>query len=205
MTAAALAAGFILAAGASAATITFDRLTGSDDTEILTGIYQEAGYTLTAEDGGILYSWGSAEYDSGVAASDQYGGYTGSAAIFNDSYTQTTLTATNGSLFNLTSVDLCELYAADPYDATLTIIGTKADGNTITEAITLDGTFGYQTFSLGTDFTNLSYVTFYTENYGDFQIDNINVSGSSAVPVPGAFMLLGSGLLAASCVTRRKN
>ena len=190
----ALAMGFILSTSASATIITFDALTGTEDTDVGSQ-YAEAGFILTAANGGNLYSWGSEAGD--------WGGYTGSAALFNESYSGTVLTSADGSLFDLNSVDISETFMAYPYEAELSITGMDAQGYTVTMDITLDGDFGYEAIIPGEDFTRLVSATFYTENGDDYQIDNINVS-ASAVPLPGAFMILGSGLLAVAAIVRKK-
>ena len=183
----------LFSTSAFATVITFDDLIGTEDTDIGSE-YLEQGYLFTADNGGNLYSWGSAVGEDG--------GYTGSAALFNESYTSTVLTSVDGSLFSLYSVDISELYMAWPYAAVLTITGIQQNGFMVTADITLDGTFGYETFVLEEGFTDLASVSFYSENLDDFQLDNLNVSAST-VPVPGSFLILGSGLLAAAAIRRR--
>ncbi|WP_022664644.1 PEP-CTERM sorting domain-containing protein [Desulfospira joergensenii] len=179
----------ILSPLANATTLTFDDLSTDSGSEVANP-YMESDFVLTADENGIFYSWGSLSDD-----------YTGSAAIYNDSYTDTILTAEDGSLFNLTSIDLSELWNYeygddDVFD--LIVTGTYTDGTNISAYIALDLDFGYETIAFDETFSFLTSVTF---SSGYYQIDNIE---ASTVPEPASMMLLGSGLLVAAAISRRR-
>jgi len=177
---------------AYATTITFDALTTDDWSMGLDdGVsYTESGYVFSTN--GALFAFGS------DATTDLGGGWTGSAALSEEWGEGFTLlsetTATSGSsLFSLESFDISELYTYDDGSSssvTFTVIGTLADGSTVTAEVSTDGTFGLETIYLGEEFSNLVSVYFSSE---DYQIDNVVVN-TSEVPLPAAFLLLGSGL-----------
>ena len=177
---------------ASAATvIDFESLThDGDDVGEYFSTYEEDGYILGS------YTVDSNELSEDLTAygTAADGAYAGSTMLMNDWYENEALTvlkASDGSAFNLGSIDLCELsdYTTESYSVTFT--GLLSSGATVTQTLTLDGTFGIDSFSFDSDFSNLTSVSWDSGVYG-VQFDNINVS---AVPVPAAAWLLGSGLL----------
>ena len=124
----------------------------------------------------------------------------------------TILSKADGSVFNLLKFDFGgykdELDPFDLYEKDLIIIGTLAGGGgTIQETCDSDGLFGFQTCELGggEGWYGLTSVTFQHTGDGTYQgafaLDDIHVS---AVPVPAAIWLFGSGLLGLVGVARRK-
>jgi len=179
---------FLLLPSASATTLTFDALETEDWVVEVGTSYQESGYLFTTDDEGLLASYGSA------ADPTDGGGWADSAALSDDyGYYGITLTTTDDSLFSLDSFEVSENYGDYSSTVTFTITATYEDGSTYSEEITTDGTFGFETYVLGDEFTGLVSVTFSGEYY---QIDDLEVAtGTSEVPLPLPLLLLGSGLL----------
>jgi len=172
---------------AQAVTIDFQSLQHDDTAQTYHGTtYTEDGFTLSAVS---LYSNGTM---------NPY--YQGSTALFfGNQGTIGTLTADNGSAFDLTSIDLAEM---DPGTATVTFTGHLLGGGTVSQSFTLDGIgggSGFETFVFS-GFTNLTHVD-WTNESPFHQFDNIVVS---TVPAPAAAWLLGSGLLGLAGAGRRR-
>jgi hypothetical protein len=101
---------------------------------------------------------------------------------------------TNGSVFNLVSVDLAEYSTVVPDAVTVHFIGYCFDGSIVTTELTTDGIIDgtgaladFQTFNFGPEFSGLTRVEIPT--YG-WSLDNLVVS----VPEPGTFALLMLGM-----------
>nr|WP_319494456.1 PEP-CTERM sorting domain-containing protein [uncultured Desulfobacter sp.] len=166
---------------ASAAVITFDGLSGE-----IGSSYTESGFTLTADDDSVFYSIVETDVEAGYS-------YTGSETLMNNYATATTLTSTNGSLFNLTSIDLAEAFNGDAlYATSITFDAVYSDGSTYSFTLTTDGNEGAETFTFGAELTNLASLSF--GDYEYVQFDNVT---ASAVPVPSSILLLvaGTGVL----------
>ena len=128
--------------------------------------------------------------------------YTGSAALFNRSLEAVTmLSRQDGAAFNLFSIDLAELTGdVNPPDIlTVTFEGFLASGGTVLQTFQLDGiAFGLETFTF-TGFEGISEVRWAQgPAFLTHQFDNI----VTAIPVPAAVWLFGSGLLGLTGVAR---
>ena len=181
-----------------AVTIDFQALEHVDTLQADHGTtYTEDGFTLT----GTIPFGGSSSFFSNGTLRTTPSVYKGSTALFNGTISGiTTLTANSGSAFNLFSIDLAEL---DNLTSTVTFTGNLQAGGTVSQAFTMDGIsgfgFGFETFNFS-GFTNVTSVTW--QQFLPFhQFDNIVVS---AVPVPAAVWLFGSGLLGLVGMARRK-
>lgn len=113
---------------------------------------------------------------------------------------------TNGSVFNLVSVDLAEYSTGQAYPVTVRFVGYRLDGSMIVTYFTTDGIMDgggplsdFQTFHFGSEFSSLTRVEIPT--YG-WSLDNLYVS----VPEPGtgALMILGTALLGLRFYKRKK-
>ena len=111
---------------------------------------------------------------------------------------------TNGSLFQLVSVDLAEYSTVLPDAVTVHFVGYRADGSIVTTDLTTDGIIDgtgpladFETFHFGPEFSSLARVEI--PSWG-WSLDNLYVS----VPEPETWSLLMTGgyLLTAS---RRRN
>lgn len=113
---------------------------------------------------------------------------------------------TNGSVFDLVSVDLAEYSTVVPNAVTVRFVGYRLDGSMIVTYFATDGIMDgggpladFQTFHFGSEFSSLTRVEIPT--YG-WSLDNLYVS----VPEPGtgALMILGTALLGLRFNKRRK-
>ncbi len=181
--------------------VDFESLAHADD--------QILSHGATYLENGYLFTNTATEEGSGFAPSfstlgSQVYGYSGSTALVNDNFLgQTVLTRTSGGTFNLTSITLATLYPVDSPDNTPTSVlftGTLANGATVSQAFTVTGTSGTQTFAFGSAFNNLVSAN-WDQTDNAFQFDNVDVTPT---PIPAAAWLLGSGLLGLAGV-RRKN
>ena len=167
---------------ANAAVLTFDGLSGE-----LGSTYTESGFTLTAGEGSSFYSIVETDVEDGYS-------YTGSETLMNNYAAATTLTSADGSLFNLTSIDLAEAFNIDDLlsATTITFDVVYSDGSTYSFDRTTDGIEGAETFTFGAELTNLVSLSFGEDEY--IQFDNVT---ASAVPVPSSILLLvaGTGVL----------
>jgi hypothetical protein len=99
------------------------------------------------------------------------------------------LTHTGGLTFDLLSIDLSERFS-DQLGAELNLIGTKSDGSTVISSFSMDGVFGFETFTPQglTDLTALrfDYALYFC------QYDNITLD---IIPEPATILLFGLGSL----------
>ena len=106
---------------------------------------------------------------------------------------------TNGSIFNLVSIDLAEYSTVAPDAVTVRFDGYRFDGSTVTKDLTTDGIIDgtgpiadFQTFQFGPEWSGLSRVEVPT--YG-WSLDNLVVS----IPEPGTWALMVLGGALAGC------
>nr|WP_321403009.1 hypothetical protein [uncultured Desulfobacter sp.] len=167
---------------ANAAVLTFDGLAGE-----LGSTYTESGFTLTAGEGSSFYSIVQTDVEYGYS-------YTYSETLMNNYAAATTLTSADGSLFNLTSIDLAEAFNIDDllYATIITFDAVYSDGSTYSFDLTTDGIEGAETFTFGAELTNLVSLSFGENEY--IQFDNVK---ASTVPIPSSILLLvaGTGVL----------
>jgi hypothetical protein len=111
---------------------------------------------------------------------------------------------TNGSFFDLVSVDLAEYSTVVPDARTVPFIGYRPDGSIVSTSFTTDGIIDgtgpvadFQTFYFGPEFSGLSRVEIPT--YG-WSLDNLFVS----VPEPSSFALLLAGGVMVCALRRRR-
>lgn len=190
-----MAAVLLQAAAVSAEVIDFESLASDDAGYYEWGTsYTEGGYQLTSDD---MFA------SDGLQSSLYLGGSTYVYTAYMGEY-DIALTSRDGSLFDVSSIDLAELML--PYggtDVSVTFTGTKADSTTVATTFTLDGSDGWETFLFGDEFSSLTSLVW--NNVADYHaFDNITVEASS-VPVPAAIWLLGSGLVGLAGLRRKKN
>ena len=120
----------------------------------------------------------------------------------------------SASLFSLSQFDGAETHEGitSLYAEQIRVVGTYGGGGTVTADFTLDwfqdgddAGNDFQTFFLPSSFTGLSSVTFSgigVNSTDYFSLDNVVLN--SAVPVPAAAWLFGSGLIGLIGIARRK-
>jgi len=103
---------------------------------------------------------------------------------------------TNGSTFDLVSVDLGEYSTAFAQPITVHFVGYRSDGSTVTTDLVTDGIIDgtgpladFQTFTFGPEFTGLTRVEIPTWAWS---LDNLYVSAPE--PGSGPLFLAGGGL-----------
>jgi hypothetical protein len=174
------------AATGSAATMTFESLAHADaDTADHGLVYREAGFQVATTD-----TFGFASYGT------QSSFFSGSTALMNNNDSgATVLTRVGGGAFSLSAITLAEMYSFPEYTmgVNVTFDGLTSTGGHVFQTFALPSIAGQvmaQTFTFGDAFKNVTSVSWL--NTADYhQFDNVK---ASAVPVPGAVWLLGSGL-----------
>ncbi len=162
-----------------AAVIDFQSLEHFDTSTTYHGkTYTEDGFQIESTIGGFLATLGTEKSN-----------YSDSTAMFHGTNSGVTeLTRLGGGIFDLFSIDLAELNGGGASE----VIFTRDGGHS--QSFLLDGVaFGAETFLFDSGFLGSSSVTWVQEDLFH-QFDNINVS-PSAVPVPAAVWLFGSGLI----------
>lgn len=171
---------------ASAAVLDFESLAHDDDEIVDIGyLYEEAGF--------LLENAGSFPFAT-FGTQDTYS-YTGSTALFNDNDDgATTLTLVGGGAFSLVSMDLSEMMIGDlAYNVTFS--GVTSGGDVVTQEVTLDGSFGAETFTFDSSFADVTSVS-WANTAGYTQFDNISAVAAVPEPETYAMMLAGLGCLA---------
>jgi len=176
-------------ADANTVTLDFESLTTSGTGYSGLGVsYTEQGFGFEAYPTGGLYHYHS---------DDEH--FAGSTALFHmqmGGTSNTLLTERDGLVFDLVSLDLSEI-RPDASSVSAVLVGTKGDSSTVSTSLTLDGVFGFETFTLQ-GFTNLTELRL-EDDIAMFQYDNITVN---VIPEPTTVSLLALGLV---LVRRRGN
>jgi hypothetical protein len=178
------------ALSARAGTITFNTLPQPGPNTTFVGFnYTEIGFTFSSLGGLLTPNTGS-------------GDYTGTGTLISGGG-PINLVAAVASPFNVTSIDVSELNRGF-FPITMTFTGLLQGGGTVTQTFVTNGVFGLDTFNL-TGFTNLSSLAINSAGGATFQIDNVNVSSSTApVPEPTTMLLLGTGLVGITAKVRKR-
>ena len=208
-----LAAGLLLAFGQAAAaapiTIDFEDLRVDDGLiRFIGSSYTSNGFTFAASVPST--SGNTPGFISMGTASTSFAGSTSLANL--NGMGGTTLTRSNGSRFNLYSIDLAETPNFDPFgnpvnlgSFPLTFFGTRANGS-IVQATAMIGPFPAVTTFAFRGFTNLVSVQWFQGGGGltgglTQQFDNVRVM---AVPEPSTLLLISGGVLALRAGSRRR-
>ena len=165
-------------------TINFNNIIAGDQAS-----YTESGYTFTTTPGsqgtflfGVTSGFGQTVYNGVNAATENFAGGAGVPAT-----AFARMTATGGGSFNVSSIDADQLYSPSNTAVVETVIGTRADGTTVTQTINLDTTHGLQTFALA-GFTNLVAFDFNTgSSYPFAQTTNIVVNPFTSIDTDPAY------------------
>ena len=181
---------------AHAVVITFDGLTGGAVTPNGAILYPSPvaidGYTFTT----LPFLDGRpAQFATWTAASNvnaSFSNYTGSISLFSNSGSPTTVRATGGGAFSVSSLSLGYLYRP-ANSITVTFLGSLAGGGSVTQTFTtaaLDAALRTVTLS---GFVGLTSLTLSQAGGNEaFQFDNVNVQ---AVPEAASALTFGCGLL----------
>jgi hypothetical protein len=198
------------ACSAQALTIDFDSLTEEQLGPLICCDIHRIGYSLDV-DGFNFYNaghpsgtspYGLSAWGTNHHANADPGGYT-----LKHSYAQSTtiMTAINGSVFDVVSMDVTDIFNRDwdAYDPSeplsypslpgpISIWADLAGGGTVSTTFSIDIIQGLETINLNwTGVTALYFRNDSSNSNASFQADNIVVN---AVPVPAAVWLFGSGL-----------
>lgn len=188
-------AGSVQASG-TAVSINFD---STLPTYFNTLTHQENGFTLTSNtpNSTLIDNNNLVRSNLGV-----FSGGTNSQSLFwgeNDAVSTLSLAQDSGLRFDLLSFDASSLYNAA---GVLTLTGTTAWGGTVQQVLNLSGTaISTYNFSGMTSLVSLDITYDGIGLSAPFDLDNINMS---AVPVPAAVWLFGSGLAALIGWSRRR-
>ncbi|WP_137939202.1 hypothetical protein [Chitinivorax sp. B] len=146
--------------------------------------YASAGYRIGSSrvENDAFFVWGRASPD-----------FAGQVALTNGwDGLSTVLTREDGATFSLVSMDLSEAWRQPSYDPTAVVfVGTRADGSTVRQQVTLDGLFGFQHVDFGSDFAAVTSVS-WIQSWQYHQFGNVAVI---AVPLPTTLALLLTGLM----------
>jgi len=183
-------------------------LAASVSDEILLNETQVMNSTLYLTQTNQLSSWGLLSPN-----------YAGSRALFNNTNNGTISIQNNSgfsapssvihsSTFDFTSIDLSEVANNSEYGVTnITFMGRRLSGDVVSQSVTLDNIFGMETFHFGDTFNDVTRI-WWNQTPEWHQFDNIVFEDvtvtASAVPVPAAVWLFGSGLLGLVGFARRK-
>ncbi|MCH8991544.1 MAG: hypothetical protein IIA44_07340 [Acidobacteria bacterium] len=156
--------GFVGTGIANTVVIDFEILAADGTSRIFVGSpYTEDGFVLTTDGANEFATFPTGAF-----------GFPGSPALFdNTTGRTTTLTQDGGGSFDLESIDLAEFQSL--VVSSITFVGELLNGGTVTETFTLDGTFGFETFSFGDGFNYVVSVTFGAQVSPFYQFDNIVV------------------------------
>lgn len=160
--------------------------------------YTESGFQFTIE--GANQGNGFAT-DGTLSAS-----YPGSTALIHNTIARdTVLKKVGGGAFTLSSIDLTTTYIASSGTFDLTFNGTKSDTSLVTHTVTIDNTaYALVSYLFPSSFTNLFAVR-WSQGNPSHQFDNAVLDEVSAVPVPAALPLFGTGLAVLGFLGWRRN
>jgi hypothetical protein len=118
--------------------------------------------------------------------------------------TDLALTHVNAT-FSLLGFDAAESFTNLNVPATLSVLGTRSDATSVAALFNFDGindSVGplqdFQTFTLGSQWHQLTSVSFTTPDSGWFGIDNVTATAANPIPEPTSIVLLATGLAALS-------
>ena len=177
--------------------ITFNGTASEGSTSTATGTtYMEVGYSLVIGNAGAAYF-----VDNNTSGFPGVIDFDDDVLEFNDpTLSSFSMTKDDGELFDLISVETGSLGRDVNDDGSFVFTGIFGSGGTVTQTIL--GVAPGVTTNLFTGFVGLSSLVV-TSNDGHFPVmDNISVA--SAVPIPAALWLFGSGLLGLIGIARRK-
>ena len=186
--------------------------------EFIGNPYLEDGYAVSTDYVGLF------AFEDGWQSNAGSSNGTNTAMVYGELLkTNLHIERSDGGEFTIHSIDLGEFRNSNDsrflqYAQDVTVVGIQAGGDGYATTFQLDGIADgiggvedYETLSFGSQWTNLLYVEFYFSRPGqipglntntvEISFDNIVVS---AVPIPSAVWLFGSGLIGLIGLARRK-
>jgi len=177
-----------------------------EDLGVLPGNQISTANFATITSGGFDFTPGSSFITfADMHVSNNHGNTVGSTTELS-SHGDLLMTENGGGTFDLVSFLLGSAFIEIE---SFTVVGTLSGGGTVSQTFNLDGnTATLELFNLNSSFTSLIEVNWLHlgGNQGIFNVDNILVDNiiASAVPVPPALWLFGSGLLGLVGMARRR-
>jgi hypothetical protein len=162
----------------------------------ITTPYTESGFSLATPGPGGFVTWCSGNPS-----------YAGNNLWISDGGTNALLTQNGGGPFSIQSIDLAHLESGTFGPQSFTFTGNLFGGGTVSQTFTIGAQSGSPTFSefvFGPGWTNLSSVTFASQNSTYYQFSDVVLGAPIGAPEPATMTLLATGLVGLFGVARRR-
>lgn len=184
-----------------AAVVDFQSLTEAGDSAAVFATYDEDGFNFRSALDPILAGDAFGVWQTGSS------NFNGSTALFN-TYVDgsslegpvTIMTRPDGIPFDVSSIDIGPMFADPGFSGSVTFVGERAGGGSVTQTFTYGTALTPQTFAFNASFNTLRSLTW--DQVSPFwQVDNIN---AAAIPEPSSVVLLVVGAGGLLVIARRR-